>query len=137
MVKKIIKTDCYVFRNLYLHQTFINYICLINTHILIHLPGRFKSKETDFLGFITKIHNPIFMFFVSKTSQHSCSFRIYFYFSQKLLFFISFDGIKLKIPMSIDGFLVKFHFLTILAIKLYQNSNFAPKNNLFSIFSRK
>ena len=34
--------------------------------------GRFKSKETDFVGFNTKFHisryvNPIFMFFMSET----------------------------------------------------------------------
>ena len=41
-----------------------------------NLSGCFKSKETDFVGFITKIHilryaNPIFVFFIQKkNTQH-------------------------------------------------------------------
>ena len=40
------------------------------------LSGRFKSKETDSVHFITKIHisryvDSIFMFFMSKNSQNS------------------------------------------------------------------
>ena len=40
-------------------------------HFLFKISGRFKSKETDFVGFITIIHisrqvNQIFMFFMSK-----------------------------------------------------------------------
>ena len=27
-----------------------------NTYFISHISGRFKSKETDFVGFITKIH---------------------------------------------------------------------------------
>ena len=67
------------------------------------LLGRFKSKETDFLAFITKIHisryvNPTFMAFMSKNLQHSEVLEWKIVFSlQKLLFFISFDGVKLKI----------------------------------------
>ena len=47
-----------------------------------------KLKETDSVGFITKIHNsryvnPIFVFFVSKNSQHVVleykSVLVYFY----------------------------------------------------------
>ena len=57
------------------------------------LAGRFKSKETDFVGFIRKNHisryvKPIFMYFIKKFIT-LCSFRIY----KKPLFFISSDGV--------------------------------------------
>ena len=60
--------------------------------------GRFKSKETDFVDFFTRIHNlryvnPIFMFFMSKNPQHSVVLDFFF---TKIVFFISFDGVKLK-----------------------------------------
>ena len=61
------------------------------------LSGRLKSKESDFVGFITKIHilrfvDPICMFFMSKNSQHSVVleyiFAIFLFFYKNLYFLI-------------------------------------------------
>ena len=77
-----------------------NYAILPNYTIcesLMKIIGRFKSKETDFVGFITKIHisryvNPIFMFFMLKNSQHFVALEyICICFLKKPLFFIRFD----------------------------------------------
>ena len=42
-----------------------------------------------------------------------------------------------KIVMSVGAFLGKFYFSTGFTLKIYQKSNFSPKNNLFSTFLRK
>ena len=42
-----------------------------------------------------------------------------------------------KILMSVGVFLKKINFSTGVILKLYQKSNFSPKNIMFSIFSRK
>ena len=48
---------------------------LLMMKIYSDLLGRFKSKETDFVGFkknnISRYIDPIFMLFMSKNSQHS------------------------------------------------------------------
>ena len=64
-------------------------------HIL--LSGRLKSKKTDSVGFITKIHisryvDPIFVFFMCKISQHSVVLAYIFDFYLKDIF----NGVNLK-----------------------------------------
>ena len=54
---------------------------------MVLLSGRLKSKETDFVGFIIKIHksryvNPIFMIFMSKNSQQSVLLEYKFVFTK-------------------------------------------------------
>ena len=56
------------------------------------LSGRFNSKETDFVGFISKIHIsryfiPIFMLFMTKTSQHSVVLEYIFVFTKTEIFY--------------------------------------------------
>ena len=55
--------------------------CLFGNFLI---SGRFKSKETDFLGFITKVHisryvDPSFMLFMSQNLQHSVVLEYIFY----------------------------------------------------------
>ena len=52
------------------------FIALVTSQSFKNILGHFKSKETDLAGFITKILilryvNPIFIFFMTKNSQHS------------------------------------------------------------------
>ena len=73
---------------------YVTRICWPNLRVIKLVLSRFKSKEVDFVGFITKIHVsrfviPIFMFFKTKNSQHSVSLEnITICFSQKLLFLL-------------------------------------------------
>ena len=51
-----------------------------------------KSKEADFVGFITKIHisinvDQIFMFFMLKNSQHSVVLKFIFVFNKNRSFY--------------------------------------------------
>ena len=73
-------------------------------HVVYDIPilsGLLKSKETDFVGFITSFHisryvNLIFMFFMSKKKfRKFCSFRLsIFIIYKKTTILISFDGEK-------------------------------------------
>ena len=61
--------------------------------LLYLLSGCFKSKETDFGGFIKKIHisrymNPIFMFFMSNNLQYSVVLEYIFVFNENCYFLL-------------------------------------------------
>ena len=62
-----------------------------------YLSGRYKSEETNFVGFIKKIHisrylNPILMFFMSTNLQYSIVLEYIFGF-YKNRYFYSFNGV--------------------------------------------
>ena len=84
-----------------LHTYFYIKFELFEVPVDLFLSGRFKSKETDFEGFITKIiHisrfvNQIFMFFMSKNLQHSVVLEYVFAF-YKNRYFYCFDGVYLE-----------------------------------------
>ena len=82
-----------------LYGQITNFLLIFELYYLSgrHLSGRFKSKETDFVSFITKNHisryaYPIFMCFMSKNSQYSSVLEYIFVIYKPLLFitFISF-----------------------------------------------
>ena len=71
----------------------------------------FKSKETDFVGFITKIHvlrfvDPLLCSLYVKKFKAFCILRIYICFLQKGLFFISFSVNLKKIHFLKRNFIV-------------------------------
>ena len=94
------------------------------------LSGRFKSKETNYAGFITK--RDTYIQFLCSLCQKTifCSFRIHICFFLKQLFL-------LVLTVSSWKKMEKFYFVTGVTLKFYQKSNSSPKNNLFSTFSRK